>query len=203
MSDPLMQAYLKALQTVSTKSKELTHTVLHRDKNTHNALRKIWLDIVNGASTAKTGAISKYLKGNMSTQDTTDIRKLTVETAVKDMVDELYPTFLFGTIKQKPTILPRVPSSVQKSVFKTYRKGRRIVSKYFFRHSDSESITVHNVLHLYFGMIAMSGITGGAVDGLREVCFDQTKTFALSPLVQSMHTQEEMVPESFYTFLDD
>ena len=71
-----------------------------------------------------------------------------------------------------------------------------------FGTEDPEKITVQNLLHLYFGIVALNGVSSGSIEGIRQVCFDNTHTLTSSKLTHSMHAIEEVVPESFF-YLDD
>ena len=216
-TDPLLGAYVSALQSINTKSKQATHAIktLKFNQQTHHTLKQVWMDIVQDVSKTKNSAISKYIQGNMKPNENTNVSQITLKQATRQLGAE--PMSLMRTVKQNSwfnmfntkqsslhpsSAFSRLSKNKQKTIKDVYQKGSKTISKYIFGQDDPEKITIQNVLHVYFGIVALNGASSGAIEGFRNVYFDHTKTLTSSKIANSMHVTEEVVPESFF-YLDD
>ena len=95
-------------------------------------------------------------------------------------------------------IIDKVPENTRQQVVDTYKKGVRTFCSLLFRQPDPNKITVQNLSHLYFGVVALSGTSSGVVEGIRAACFKHARTGAVVKLGVKMKAVEEVVPVCFY-----
>lgn len=95
-------------------------------------------------------------------------------------------------------IVNAVPQPVQQKVLDAYQTGARKLTMAIFHKNDPSEITVQNLSHLYFGLVAMGGASSGVVDGIRSAFFKHARTGAVVKLGAKMRAVEEVVPVCFY-----
>ena len=96
------------------------------------------------------------------------------------------------------TLVNAVPKPVQQKVLVAYQTGARKLSMAVFNKNDPSEITVQNLSHLYFGLVAMGGASSGVVEGIRSAFFKHARTGAVVKLGAKMKAVEEVVPVCFY-----
>jgi len=248
-TDPLLQSYVSALQTIAKKTTQLTATArsskldaashqkmkdawvnnindvsglqtiaqktikltdatnsLKLDAESRQKMKDVWLDITHDVSNTTNHAVSKYINGNVPADEYTDVRTLTLRKAVNQLTAE--PLSLFRTYKhtywftrtaKAPTVPTKVASKdIQRKIKKIYQAGSKKVSKYMFGKDTPEDITVQNLLHIYFGIVALNGVSSGAIEGVRNVCFDQSYTLSSPAFAARTHMTEEVIPDTFF-----
>ena len=91
-----------------------------------------------------------------------------------------------------------VPEPMRRKTVEAYKRGARKVSKAIFDKNDPSEITVQNLSHLYFGLVAVGGTSSGITDGIRTAFFKHARTGAMVKLGGKMKGIEEIVPVCFY-----
>ena len=95
-------------------------------------------------------------------------------------------------------IVRAVHSPAQQQMHEAYKLGARKVTMAVFQKNDPSEITVQNLSHLYFGLVAMGGASSGIVEGVRAAFFKHARTGAVVKLGAKMKAVEEVVPVCFY-----
>ena len=172
-------------------------------------LADLWKDVQSGAKENTNHAYDKYVKGVSRAPANQRVSKLTLKQAYnqlmsahRTMVTHTKPKERFKTRKHILHYTPKwLQSFTQKSVSHIQKKstqGLSATSHVLFHKRNPEDITLQNVLHLYFGAIALGGATSGTVEGVRHLLFDSVQTSNSLRLAKQMHAVSVTVPESFY-----
>ena len=95
-------------------------------------------------------------------------------------------------------IVNAVPLSLRRKVRAEYHAGARKLSRTIFGKNDPSEITVQNLAHVYFALVALGGTSTGVLDGVRAAFFRHARTGAVIKLGGKMKAVEEIVPVCFY-----